>query len=296
MKDDRRPFADEEVQRLGMFLTVSALVLSFAAVVAFLYVYWTSRNNMLLGGTMAVALAALGAGIVIWAHRLMRHEEASGPREELGSTPADRQGFFEDFVAGERQIQRRRILGWMTTAVLGALVAAVISLFRSLMEAPSPAVLLKPVWHRGDRLVTPEGKLVTADTLANGSTIVVYPEGRTGSISGQTLLIRAEEQLFKLPRERTDWTPKGNVAYSRWCTHAGCPVALYEADLHMLLCPCHQSTFTILDGAQPTSGPAARALPQLPLYVDSDGNLRAGGDFTTPPGPGFWRLPEWSGD
>jgi ubiquinol-cytochrome c reductase iron-sulfur subunit len=61
--------------------------------------------------------------------------------------------------------------------------------------------------------------------------------------------------------------------------------------VHLLMCPCHQSTFAVLRAAQPTGGPAARALPQLPLYVDAEGNLRARGGFTAPPGPGFWGMP-----
>ena len=83
----------------------------------------------------------------------------------------------------------------------------------------------------------------------------------------------------------------GYLAYSRVCTHAGCPVGLYQKQSHLLLCPCHQSSFDVLNGAEPTGGPAARPLPQLPLYADADGTLRAGGAFTAPPGPGFWGMP-----
>ena len=69
------------------------------------------------------------------------------------------------------------------------------------------------------------------------------------------------------------------------CTHAGCPVGLYEASAAQLLCPCHQSTFDVLDGAKPVFGPAARALPQLPLAVDDEGFVIAQRDFTEPIGP-----------
>ena len=64
----------------------------------------------------------------------------------------------------------------------------------------------------------------------------------------------------------------------------------FEAEQSVLLCPCHQSTFDVLRAAAPTGGPAARPLPQLPLYADADGTLRAGGGFTAPPGPGFWGM------
>jgi ubiquinol-cytochrome c reductase iron-sulfur subunit len=73
------------------------------------------------------------------------------------------------------------------------------------------------------------------------------------------------------------------------CTHAGCPVGLYEAETHQVLCPCHQSTFDVLDAATPVFGPAAAALPQLPLALRSDGYLEATGGFSEPVGPSFWR-------
>jgi len=78
------------------------------------------------------------------------------------------------------------------------------------------------------------------------------------------------------------------VAYSKLCTHTGCPVGLYEAEDHLLLCPCHQSTFEVLAGARPVFGPATRALPQLPLGVDDEGFLVATGDFEGPVSAGFW--------
>jgi ubiquinol-cytochrome c reductase iron-sulfur subunit len=35
-------------------------------------------------------------------------------------------------------------------------------------------------------------------------------------------------------------------------------------------------------------GPAGRPLPQLPLFVDSRGGLRAAGNFSGPVGPSWW--------
>ncbi|HYP22826.1 MAG TPA: Rieske (2Fe-2S) protein, partial [Actinomycetota bacterium] len=90
--------------------------------------------------------------------------------------------------------------------------------------------------------------------------------------------------------EGAEWAPEGCVGYSKICTHAGCPVGLYRAQAHELLCPCHQSTFDVLRGAVPTFGPADRPLPQLPRGVDDEGVLIALGDFPEPVGPGFWNL------
>ncbi len=84
------------------------------------------------------------------------------------------------------------------------------------------------------------------------------------------------------------WTIDGLVAYSKVCTHAGCPVGLYQSESSLLLCPCHQSTFDVLNGAEPTFGPATRALPQLPIAVDEEGFVIATADYSEPVGPGFW--------
>ena len=61
---------------------------------------------------------------------------------------------------------------------------------------------------------------------------------------------------------KKDWNYDGIVAYSKICTHVGCPVALYEQQTHHLLCPCHQSQFDITREAAVIFGPAvASAAP-----------------------------------
>lgn len=77
-------------------------------------------------------------------------------------------------------------------------------------------------------------------------------------------------------------------AYSKICTHIGCPTSLYEAQTNRILCPCHQSQFDALQYAKPVFGPAARALPQLPIEVDEQGYLVAKGNFIEPLGAAFW--------
>ena len=77
-------------------------------------------------------------------------------------------------------------------------------------------------------------------------------------------------------------------AYTKVCSHLGCPSSLYEQQSYRILCPCHQSQFDALHYAKPIFGPAARALAQLPLTIDADGYLVANGDFIEPVGPAFW--------
>jgi ubiquinol-cytochrome c reductase iron-sulfur subunit len=136
-----------------------------------------------------------------------------------------------------------------------------------------------------------DGNLVTRNTLEVDSFITVFPEDAVGSGDSQAVLIRVQTGSLQLPADRLAGAPEGYVAYSKICTHAGCAVGLYLARVHELRCPCHQSTFDVLNGAQPTYGPAARALPQLPIEIDPDGTIRALSDFTAPVGPSFWDLP-----
>ncbi|HWM37643.1 MAG TPA: Rieske (2Fe-2S) protein, partial [Streptomyces sp.] len=101
------------------------------------------------------------------------------------------------------------------------------------------------------------------------------------------MLVRLEPEDIKDKRE-LDWSHEGIVAYSKICTHVGCPVSLYEQQTHHVLCPCHQSTFDLSDGARVIFGPAGHALPQLKISVNNDGFLEAQGDFEEPVGPAYW--------
>ena len=119
----------------------------------------------------------------------------------------------------------------------------------------------------------------------------MFPAGHPDSADGQVVLLRVRPDRLSLPPGRADWAPDGLIAYSKVCTHAGCPVGLFEPQSAQLLCPCHQSAFDVLDGAQPVFGPAARALPQLPIAIDDEGYVVAQSDFHEPVGPSFWNRP-----
>lgn len=277
-------------ERWGTIIVFCCMIVGLASGCGFVYAYWSNANTSILGGTLALSVAGLGVALVFWAHLLMSHKEAIEAREPIQSALAERQLLLLDLDAGKHDVRRRSLLTWMCGAFGAVFVASIASLFRSLGAAPERS-LHDTIWKSGQRLMTPEGTPVSIHALQPGSTMVVFPEDSIGDEKAQTVLVRVDEQFLKMPKERTDWAPLGYLAYSRVCTHAGCPVALYQKQSHLLLCPCHQSTFDVLNGAQPTSGPAARSLPQVPLYADSDGTLRAGGGFSTPPGPGFWGMP-----
>jgi ubiquinol-cytochrome c reductase iron-sulfur subunit len=141
-------------------------------------------------------------------------------------------------------------------------------------------------WQPGRRLVTTEGRPVRAEDIGAGAVSTVWPEGHINDEFSATLVMRLDVQ----PEEPTnlEWVVDDRVlAYSKVCTHAGCPVALYRERDEALFCPCHQSTFNVVRGATPIFGPAARALPQLPLGQDEDGYLVALEDFQAQVGPAY---------
>ena len=118
--------------------------------------------------------------------------------------------------------------------------------------------------------------------------LTVFPQGHTDAADSQAIVVHVDPSAFRPLTGRESWSPDGLLCYSKICTHAGCPVGLYEQQSNRLFCPCHQSVFDVLDGAAPSAGPATRPLPQLPLGVDAQGYLQAQGDFNAFVGPGFW--------
>lgn len=275
--------------RWGTFFVTLSFLLSLTAGVGFLFIYWTNGDNLLLGGTLALCFGSLGFSLVLFSHWLTLRKEATEPREDVVHHDEERREFAQAFQASEHDVLRRGLLKWMALGTMGMLAAMFVSIVRSFGTTPAPS-LHDRIWKRGQRLMKSDGTPVTADALQPGDFVIVFPEESIGDERAQTMLLRVKESLLQLPSDRADWAPMGYVAYSRVCTHAGCPVGLFETTTDQLMCPCHQSSFDILRAAKPIAGPAARALPQLPLYVDAEGNLRAAGGFSEPPGPGFWGM------
>lgn len=264
-----------------------AFALSAAASIGLTVLYALGGQPQIEGALIGVALAGLSLGAVWWSKHLLPHGPFVEEREPMGAAVPERLAFDEDVTRIERAFPRRTFLWRMLLVALGALGAAAVFPIRSLGPKPG-RLLFETAWRRGARLVTPDGAPVAAANLPVGGILTVFPEGRTGSADSQTVLVRVDPAMFRPLPGRESWSPDGYLAYSKICTHAGCPVGLYEQSSNSLFCPCHQSVFDVLDGAKPTAGPATRPLPQLPLQLGTDGFLRAQGDFTEPVGPGFW--------
>lgn len=267
---------------------VVAFCLSALAAVGLAVTYSVGGQPQVEGVLLATALGGIGFGLVSWSRRFMPDDVAVEERGSLASDPEDVQGLLDDLGAEAAQVGRRHLLVRLLAVAGGALGVAALFPIRSLGPRPGRGLHTTPFADGGLRLVDEMGEPVLADQLDVNGVLTVFPQGFEGREDSQTLLLHLPEGDL-VPREgREDWTVGGQCAFSKICTHAGCPVGLYEEQTQQLLCPCHQSTFDVRDACRPVFGPATRSLPQLPLDVDDDGYLIATGDFSDPVGPGFW--------
>jgi ubiquinol-cytochrome c reductase iron-sulfur subunit len=229
----------------------------------------------------------------------MRGDELVEQRHSTRGTDETRAGAVEVFTLGNKEsgFGRRSLIRNTLIGALALTPIPAIVLFRDLAPADNPVELFKEtLWKKDTRLMRdPSGTPIKASEVTIGSVFHVMPEGIDEAehkleekSKAAVLLMRLHpDDLNELP-ERADWSYDGIVAYSKICTHVGCPVALYEQHTHHLLCPCHQSTFDVTNHCEVIFGPAKRPLPQLPIAVDADGYLVAQSDFHEPVGPSFW--------
>jgi len=266
-----------------------AFMLSAGASVSLTVIYALGGQTQAEGAMLFVALGGIAIGLVLWSHQLMPQTIYVEERKLTFDEPEEREEAEESFIEGAEQIGRRSFLGKLLVAAVGALGVAFLFPIRSLGKAPGRA-LFKTSWTKGARAVTEDGQPVRATSLLENSVLTVFPEGHTDAADSQTLLIKTPQGVFHPKHGRETWSPDGLVGFSKICTHAGCPVGLYQAATSQLFCPCHQSVFDVADACQPTSGPATRALPQLPLAIDADGFVIAQSDFHEPVGPEFWNF------
>ena len=253
-------------------------------------------QNLFLGLGTAFAMLGIGVGIVHWAKTLMPDHEVIEERHEI--RPEEDRVVAEKMIGDiieetgikRRPLIRNTLLGAMALAPLPAIV-----LFRDLGPLPGN-VLRHTMWDNGVRLTRdPSGTPIKASDVTLGSAFHVIPEGLNDAehkleekAKAVVLLMRLDPSELNPSPGREDWSVDGIVAYSKICTHVGCPVALYEQHTHHLLCPCHQSTFDLTQECAVIFGPAVRPLPQLPIAVDDEGYLIATSDFTEPVGPSYW--------
>jgi len=269
----------------GPTAIVVALGVSIAAAVAVTVVYALGGQPQLEGALLGLALGGVAVALIVFARRMLPGGHFVQVREDLPGTADERASVAAAFSTGTEPMERRSLIVKMLGLAVGALGLAALFPVRSLGTRPGQSLRVTD-WKRGTRVVTGSGEPVRLDEIDVNTFLTVFPEDHPHSADSQTILLRLPSTV-RAPGP-PDWTVEGVVAFSKICTHAGCPVGLYQADTQELLCPCHQSTFSVPQGAKPTFGPATRRLPQLPIGVDDRGFVVAMGDFTEPVGPGFW--------
>lgn len=286
--------------------------------------FWYSLYTPALGITLGVSVLALSIGVLLYTKRFVPDELAVQQRSDnmgKGSAEIDRQTLVAQLAdSGERSTIARRSMIKRTAGLgagvlgLGTVALPLAGFIKDPWENPdSPNSLLHTGWmpqYPGEIVYlrrntgNPEEiSLVRPEDLDAGGMETVFPfrESERGDSHALSVALKRSDNPVMLIRLRAEDAErvvkrKGQedfnfgtyYAYSKICTHVGCPASLYEQQTNRLLCPCHQSQFDMLQYAKPVFGPATRALPQLPIAVHTDGYFIARHDFIEPIGPGYW--------
>jgi len=310
--------AEKRVERTIAFFFLLAGAAATGFVVAFIWwpweydtgVNWSKFYTPVLGLTLGLALLSIGAAVVLWAKKLLPEEVAVQDRHD-GASPRDERlmtGATLANMADETGIARRPLLkGAIVLGLAPVAAVPVVALGGIVYDPHRDDAFNRTGWRPAEngekiRLVREDETPIRPEEISVGGQITVFPgipHGHTNQYADSpTLLIHlrqedADDLRRNLSRVSLNTgSIHGNfVAYSKICTHAGCPASLYEQQTNRLLCPCHQSQFLTTDNARPIFGPAARRLPMLPLEVDEEGFFVAKSDYREPIGPSFWERP-----
>jgi ubiquinol-cytochrome c reductase iron-sulfur subunit len=286
---------------LSMLATV-AFIASYVAIPVDESVYifplgHISALNFALGLTLGAALFCIGAGAVHRARTQMSDVEVADERHPIEASPEVRAKVHADFKQGaaESGIGRRKLVRNTMLGAMAMVPLAGVVLLRDL--GPLPGTKLRhTTWAKGKKLVNMNtGEPLRPADVAVGSLTFAMPDGldehdhdfQKNIAKDALMIVRIQPDNIK-DRRSLEWSHEGILAYSKICTHVGCPISLYEQQTHHALCPCHQSTFDLADGGRVIFGPAGHALPQLRITVGDDGYLEAVSDFEEPVGPAFW--------
>ena len=313
---DVDPAAEKRAERqIATFFGLSSVMAILFCVAYFVFdigedpdvILGAGASNVALGLTLGLALLFIGIGAIQWSRKLMNDTEIIELRHPVRSSDADREEAITAFQAGvdDSGIARRPLIRNSLLGAVGALALPAVVALRDLGPLPG-RTLYHTVWTEGMRVVNdvsgtpirPEwvrmGQLVNAEPEIffngepYGEETIEGHEQLVEKTKAAIILVRMQPDDITPAKGRENWGVGGILAYSKIGTHVGCPISLWEQQTHHLLCPCHQSTFDLADNGKVIFGPAARAVPQLPLAVDEEGYLIATSDFREPVGPSFW--------
>ncbi|MGL4307252.1 MAG: cytochrome bc1 complex Rieske iron-sulfur subunit [Mycobacteriaceae bacterium] len=281
----------------------------------------------LYGLTMGLSILSIGIAAVLFTKKFIPEEISIQDRHDGGSSEVDQKTIvaeLNDSLQTSTLPRRKLIKGSIGFGAAAAGVMAVMPLGGLIKNPwakgddselwtsgwtpnyPGETIYLRRYTGRPHDLV-----LVKPDDLDAGAMETVFPyrrsegDGSTGEsehllakaikgIRNPVMLIRLrpEDSAKAIKRKGQESFNYGDYyAYTKVCSHLGCPTSLYEQQTNRILCPCHQSQFDALEYGKPVFGPAARSLAQLPITVNEEGFLVAAGDFIEPVGPAFWERP-----
>lgn len=314
---DTNPRAAKRAERqVAILFSLSVLL-----VIAFIAVFITVPNDVFiripglgdvgalhvgLGVTLGGAILCIGLGAIHWAKKLMTDVEVVQERHVIKSTEKDTDEALAVFEAGTEQsgftkfpLIRRTMLAALALVPL-PFVVVLRELWPTPPEGtPHPVTFLEEtLWKEGMRLVTDiTYQPIKASDVPVGGLVNVVPatlpeveeeeHNLNARAKAAAMVVRMRPEQI-VSEQGDGWSYQGILAFSKICTHVGCPISLYEQRTHHLLCPCHQSTFDLADSGNVIFGPAARRMPQLPIGVDDEGYLIALSDFQEPVGPSYW--------
>jgi ubiquinol-cytochrome c reductase iron-sulfur subunit len=303
--------AEKRAERAVSMMFLLAALAGIGFIVAFVALpyHWTlpgtSQNfryyTPVLGSLLGLMLVLMGFGAVLWAKWLMPEEEAVQDRHDVPSTEEDKilTGATLSVGLQDTGLPRRSMLlrslglagGALATIPLVALVGALIKKPGDQLDHTAFGTQ-QDKYPNGVPIINYDGTRIGPADMQAGGIATVFPVGAVKDAASPTLIIRLRPgQQVKARKGQAGYGWGDFVAFSKICTHAGCPASLYEQQTTRLLCPCHQSQFEVLQDAKPVFGPATRSLPKLPLgveVVDGHQYFVALKDFQEPIGPGFW--------
>jgi ubiquinol-cytochrome c reductase iron-sulfur subunit len=289
-EEEGNPRAETAVALLLLGATASAVM--------FIVIYALDWHNSTqwLSLSLGSALAMLGAALIVTGKQLVPEEEVEEeyPIDHAG----EQQRVIQIFEESGSGLTRRRLLLGAAGAAGAALGAALVIPAASFGPVLDTKSLYYSPWHRDLRLVDEDGRPYLADDISTDAFYTAYPEDvDREQLAAPLVVVRVDPGELELPPERRNWAPEGILAFSKICPHAGCAISLYRKPTfapaeprRALVCPCHYSTFDPAQGGTVIFGPAGRELPQLPLLIDSKGELRAAANFSAPVGPSFWGI------
>lgn len=280
-----------------------------------------------LGVSFGLAILSFGFGVIQLTKRFVPAEIAVQQRHDGPSEAVDQQTLaaeLNDSLQSTTLPRRKMILGSAAFGVGALAVAGGVAAIGGFIKNPwanpkddlwqtgwSPihdAMPNETVFLRRDTGNPYQVALVRPEDLDAGAMETVFPwrvsdgygdteESRHKLLEGlrsvrnpvMLIRLRSADAARVIKRQGQESFNYGDFyAYTKVCSHLGCPTSLYEQQTNRILCPCHQSQFDALEFGKPIFGPAARALAQLPITVNNQGYMVANGDFIEPVGPAFW--------